>query len=323
MEQIEEYTLLRPNSIEEYVGQSKLKEKLRISIEAAKARGDSVDHLLLYGPPGLGKTTMARLVSKELGVNFKVTSGPVLEKVGDIVAILMSLSDGDFLFIDEMHRINKSVEEMLYPAMEDRSVDVVVGKGPTSKSVRFTLKNFTIIGATTKVSMLSAPLRDRFGLTHRVEYYSNGDISNIIKRSASLLGIGVEDDASLEIARRSRGTPRIANRLLKRVRDFVEVKGGNVVTLPAARVALNMLEVDSKGLDQLDRAIIETVIDKYTGGPVGLNAIAMALGEDRRTIEEVHEPYLVKAGLIERTSRGRVATKLAYKHLNRHLDENI
>lgn len=308
---------LRPQRLEDYIGQEKLKEKLTISIDAAKARKESLDHLLLYGPPGLGKTTVAKVLAKQLGVNIKVTSGPVLEKVGDIASILMSLQENDILFIDEIHRINRSVEELLYPAMEERKIDLIIGKGPTAKSVRFSLKKFTMVAATTKASLLSAPLRDRFGIIHRLEYYTLEELCKIIRKNANILMLNLNEESASEIAIRSRGTPRIANRLLKRLRDYVQVKKVKIVNLEITKDALNILEVDSFGLNELDRAILEVIIDKYSGGPVGLTSISMAIGEDSRTIEEVHEPYLVQIGFINRTKKGRMATELAYKHLKR------
>lgn len=315
--------ILRPSKLEDYVGQKKLKEKLSLFMSAASARSESMDHLLIYGPPGLGKTTIARVIAKEMNANLKVTSGPVLDKVGDIASILMSLKDNDFLFIDEIHRINKSVEEVLYPAMEDRTIDVVIGKGTTAKSVRFNLKKFTIIGATTRASMLSAPLRDRFGFSHRIEYYTVDDLTNIVKNNCKTFEIDISDEAAIKIAESSRGTPRIANKLLKRVRDYAQVKLKDRIDILTANAALKVMEIDSFGLDELDRAMLRIIIDKYDGGPVGLNTLAMTLGEDKHTIEEVHEPYLVKVGLIERTSRGRKATKDAYLHIRKMKDENI
>lgn len=308
---------LRPQNLEEYIGQEKLKEKLTISIDAAKARKESLDHLLLYGPPGLGKTTIAKVLAKQLGVNIKITSGPVLEKIGDIASVLMSLQENDILFIDEIHRINRSVEELLYPAMEERKIDLIIGKGATAKSVRFSLKRFTMVAATTKASLLSAPLRDRFGIIHRLEYYTLEELCKIIRKNANTLSLNINEESASEIAIRSRGTPRIANRLLKRLRDYVQVKDVKNVNLEVTKAALNILEVDSFGLNELDIAILEVIIDKYSGGPVGLTSISMAIGEDSKTIEEVHEPYLVQMGFINRTKKGRMATELAYKHLKR------
>ncbi len=306
---------LGPRSFEEYVGQEKLKAKLNIAIEAASARGEALDHLLLYGPPGLGKTTISKLIAKKLNVSIRVTSGPVLDKVGDIASILMSLSANDILFIDEIHRMNKSVEEALYPAMEEGKMDLIIGKGPTAKSVRFNLKKFTIIGATTKASLLSSPLRDRFGLVHRIEPYPIDDLTKIVLKAAALLSLDLNETAAEEIAVRSRATPRISYRLLRRVRDYAQVKGLKEVDLSSAERALDMLDVDSYGLDELDRAIISAIIAKFKGGPVGIEALSIAVGEDKRTIEDVHEPYLLRMGFISRTSRGRVATKLAYEHM--------
>ena len=306
---------LGPSNFEEYIGQDKLKAKLNIAIDATVARGESLDHLLLYGPPGLGKTTISKLIAKRLGVGIKIASGPVLDKVGDIASILMSLGQGDILFIDEIHRMNKSVEEALYPAMEEGKLDLIIGKGPTAKSVRFNLKKFTIIGATTKASLLSSPLRDRFGLIHRVEPYPMEDLTEIVLRGSAVLKLNLDKSGAEEIAVRSRATPRIAYRLLKRVRDYAQVKGFEHVGVGEAERALDILDVDSYGLDELDRAIISAIISKHKGGPVGIDALAIAVGEDKKTIEDVHEPYLVRMGLVARTSRGRVATKLAYEHM--------
>ena len=308
---------LRPKTLKEYIGQGKLKEKLEIFMTASKNRGESMDHTLLYGPPGLGKTTLAGVIATEMGTNLKVTSGPVLDKAGDLAAILTSLDEQDILFIDEIHRLNTSVEEILYPAMEDREIDIIIGKGPTARSIRIELPNFTLIGATTRAGLLSAPLRDRFGLVHRMDYYSTKDLLKIIVRGAKILGIEIEEEGALELALRSRGTPRIANRFLKRVRDYAEIRGDGVITLKIAREALSLLGVDSYGLDELDREIILSIIDNYGGGPVGIETLALLLGEDRRTLEEIYEPYLVKVGFIKRTHRGRVVTSKAYKHFNK------
>ncbi|MBC2851239.1 Holliday junction branch migration DNA helicase RuvB [Cetobacterium sp. 8H] len=305
---------LRPKRLSEYIGQESLKEKMEIFIEAAKRRGGCIDHVLLYGPPGLGKTTLAGVIATEMGVNFKVTSGPILDKAGDLAAILTSLEENDILFIDEIHRLNTSVEEILYPAMEDGELDIIIGKGPSARSIRIELPPFTLIGATTRAGLLSSPLRDRFGVVHRMDYYKEDELEGIVKRGGSLLGVKVEDSGAREIALRSRGTPRIANRLLKRVRDYCEIKGNGIVNLQNAVKALNILGVDEQGLDELDRDIITAIIENYGGGPVGVETLALMLGEDRRTIEEVYEPYLVKIGYIKRTSRGRMVTDKAYSH---------
>jgi Holliday junction DNA helicase RuvB len=306
---------LRPQTIDEYIGQEKLKEKLDIFIQAAKLRQEPLDHVLLYGPPGLGKTTLANVISNEMNVNLKITSGPVLEKAGDLAAILTSLEENDVLFIDEIHRINATVEEILYPAMEDLELDIIIGKGPTARSIRLTLPPFTLIGATTRAGLLTSPLRDRFGMSHRMEYYDILDLQNIAIRGAKLLDVAIEEDGAREIALRSRGTPRLTNRFLKRVRDYSQIKGSGVITQKDAIAALDMFGIDSIGLDELDRNILVSIIEKYSGGPVGIETLALMLGEDRRTLEEVYEPYLVKIGFIKRTNRGRVVTELAYKHL--------
>ena len=306
---------LRPKEFKEYIGQENLKNKMGIFIEAAKRRGESVDHTLLYGPPGLGKTTLAGVIATEMGVNLKITSGPVLSKAGDLAAILTSLEENDILFIDEIHRLNTSVEEILYPAMEDHELDIIIGKGPSARSIRIELPNFMLIGATTKAGLLSAPLRDRFGVTHRMDFYTEDEIVTIIERGSKILGVGLEHLGALEIALRSRGTPRIANRFLKRVRDYAEIRGDGIITQEIAKEALSLLGVDSYGLDELDREILMSIIKNYSGGPVGIETLSLLLGEDRRTIEEVYEPYLVKIGFIKRTSRGRVVTEKAYTHL--------
>ncbi|MGL5744984.1 MAG: Holliday junction branch migration DNA helicase RuvB [Cetobacterium sp.] len=305
---------LRPKRLVEYIGQESLKEKMEIFIEAAKRRGGSIDHVLLYGPPGLGKTTLAGVIATEMGVNLKITSGPILDKAGDLAAILTSLEENDILFIDEIHRLNTSVEEILYPAMEDGELDIIIGKGPSARSIRIELPPFTLIGATTRAGLLSSPLRDRFGVVHRMDYYKEQELEGIVKRGGALLGVKVEEDGAKEIALRSRGTPRIANRLLKRVRDYCEIKGNGIVDFNSTVKALNILGVDKQGLDELDRDIIKSIIDNYGGGPVGIETLALMLGEDRRTIEEVYEPYLVKIGYIKRTSRGRMVTEKAYNH---------
>lgn len=305
---------LRPKRLNDYIGQESLKEKMSIFIEAAKKRGGCIDHILLYGPPGLGKTTLAGVIATEMGVNLKITSGPILDKAGDLAAILTSLEENDILFIDEIHRLNTSVEEILYPAMEDGELDIIIGKGPSARSIRIELPPFTLIGATTRAGLLSSPLRDRFGVVHRMDYYKEAELEGIVKRGGAILGVKVEEGGAKEIALRSRGTPRIANRLLKRVRDYCEIKGNGVVDLNSAIRALNILGVDKQGLDELDRDIIKAIIENYGGGPVGVETLALMLGEDRRTIEEVYEPYLVKIGYIKRTSRGRMVTEKAYNH---------
>ncbi len=310
-------TTLRPKNLEEFVGQEKLKANLSIAIEAAKKRGETIEHTLLYGAPGLGKTTLAHIIANELGANIKVTSGPTIEKSGDLAAILTNLNEGDILFIDEIHRLNKTIEEILYPAMEDYALDIIIGKGPSARTLRIDLPRFTIIGATTKISLLSAPLRDRFGLIHHLNFYENEDIEKIIKRSASILGVELKEEAAKEIAKRSRRTPRVANRLLKRVRDYCEVKGNGIIEKEICEQSFKMLEVDELGLDWIDRKILETIIDKFSGGPVGLNTIAAATGEDMATIEDVYEPYLMQLGFLDRSPRGRIATEIAYKHLGK------
>lgn len=313
---------LRPRVFDEYIGQNKLKEKLKIFIEAAKLREEPIDHLLLYGPPGLGKTTLASVLANEMGVNLKITSGPVLEKAGDLAAILTSLDENDILFIDEIHRLSSNVEEILYPAMEDSELDIIIGKGPGARSIRIALPKFTLVGATTRAGLLTSPLRDRFGITHRMDYYEEEDLTKIIVRGAKILNIGIEKKGAAEIAIRSRGTPRIANRFLKRVRDYALIRGDGIITSKITKDALELLEVDEIGLDQLDREILTGIIMNYNGGPVGIETLSLLLGEDKRTIEEVYEPYLVKIGFIKRTSRGRVVTSHAYKHVGIKEDEN-
>ena len=306
---------LRPKSLSEYIGQDKVKENLRIYITAALQRKESLDHVLLYGPPGLGKTTLASIVSREMGVNLRVTSGPAIEKQGDLVAILTSLEEGDVLFIDEIHRLSRNVEEILYPAMEDFSLDIIIGKGPSARSIRLDVPHFTLVGATTRSGQLTAPLRDRFGVLLRLELYSPEQLAEIVIRSAGILGIEIDRDGALEIASRSRGTPRIANRLLKRVRDIAQVEYNGVINEKTASAALSRFEIDELGLDDFDRKMLETIITHYSGGPVGLDTLAAAIGEEAITIEDVYEPYLMQIGFLTRTARGRCVTKLAMEHL--------
>ncbi len=308
---------LRPRTLKEYIGQIKAKDNLQVFIEAARARQETLDHVLFFGPPGLGKTTLANIIASEMGVSIKSTSGPVIEKPGDLAAILTNLEEGDVLFIDEIHRLSPVVEEILYPAMEDYQLDIIIGQGPSARTIKLDIPHFTLVGATTRAGLLSSPLRDRFGVICRLEFYTAEDLATIVRRSAGILGVPVAENGELEVARRSRGTPRIANRLLRRVRDFAEVKGDGTITLEMADMALNRLEVDGCGLDQMDRLILLTIIDKFGGGPVGVETLAAAVGEEKDTIEDVIEPYLLQQGYLNRTPRGRTATDLAYRHLQR------
>lgn len=308
---------LRPKLLKDYVGQRTTKENLKVFIEAAKGRGDALDHVLFCGPPGLGKTTLAYIIANELNVNIKVTSGPVIERAGDLAAILTNLEEGDVLFIDEIHRLNTVVEEILYPAMEDYNIDIIIGQGPSARAMKLKIPQFTLIGATTRAGLLTSPLRDRFGIISRLDFYSPDELKTIIKRSAGILNIEVDEDGAFEIARRSRGTPRIANRLLKRVRDFAQVKAQGFITKDVADGALKMLEIDNKGFDKMDRQILMAIIDKYGGGPVGIESLAAILHEEKDALEDVYEPYLIQEGFMSRTPRGRVATQLAYNHLGR------
>ena len=312
---------LRPSSLDQYVGQEKAKNNLKIFIEAAKSRNEPLDHVLFYGPPGLGKTTLSTIIANEMGVNIKITSGPAIEKPGEMAAILNNLSENDILFIDEIHRLNRQVEEVLYPAMEDYSIDIMIGKGQGARSIRLDLPKFTLVGATTRAGLLTAPLRDRFGVINKLEFYTIDELKQIIIRSAGLLNVEIDEQGAVEMARRSRGTPRLANRLLKRVRDFAQVKYDGKITYEVANDALNLLEVDKLGLDKGDRSILETIIYKFAGGPVGLDTLAAALGEDAGTLEDVYEPYLIQNGFIQRTPRGRVVTDFAYTHIG--VEENV
>ena len=315
-EDIKNEKTLRPLTLDEYIGQEKIKQNLRVFIQAAKQRGEALDHVLFYGPPGLGKTTLAGIIANEMGVHLKVTSGPAIGKPGEMAAILSNLQEGDLLFIDEIHRLNRQVEEVLYPAMEDFAIDIMIGKGSSARSIRLDLPHFTLVGATTRAGLLSAPLRDRFGVVHHLEYYTPDELQTIIQQSAKKLDVEIDGEGAKEMASRSRGTPRLANRLLKRVRDFAQVRYDGVITKEVASFALDLLEVDSLGLDKNDRMILMTMIEKFGGGPIGLDTLAAAVGEDAGTSEDVYEPYLVKNGFINRTPRGRVVTEYAYKHFN-------
>jgi holliday junction DNA helicase ruvB len=312
---------LRPISLDDYIGQDKIKDNIKVYIEAAKQRKESLDHVLFYGPPGLGKTTLSTIIAHEMGVNIKVSSGPAIEKPGEMAAILNNLSENDVLFIDEIHRLNRQVEEVLYPAMEDFAIDIILGKESSARSIRLDLPKFTLVGATTRAGLLTAPLRDRFGVVQKMEFYTVEDLSTIIKRSAKVLDVEIDDYGATEIARRSRGTPRLANRLLKRLRDFAQVRYEGRIDMQVAKEVLDILDVDKLGLDQNDRDILLTIIDKFAGGPVGLDTLAAALGEDSGTLEDVYEPYLLMNGLIDRTKKGRMATDLAYKHLDRYKEK--
>ncbi len=312
---------LRPKTLKEFIGQDKVKDNLLIFMEAAKKRDEPIEHVLFHGPPGIGKTTLSHIIANEMGVNIRVTSGPAIEKAGDLGAIITNLEDGDILFIDEIHRLNRLIEEVLYPAMEEYALDIVVGKGPSAKTLRLDLPQFTLIGATTKVHLLSSPLRDRFGNVYRLDFYEHDDIEQIIRRSAKILGVAADNQALQEIAKRARRTPRIANRLLKRVRDYAQVKADGKITTEAALEALKRLDIDEHGLDDIDRQILTIIIDKYHGGPVGINTIAAAISEDQSTLEDVYEPYLMQLGFLARTPRGRVATEAAYRHLGKDVPE--
>ena len=314
---------LRPQLLDDYIGQAKAKEMLNVYIRAARERGDALDHVLFYGPPGLGKTTLAGIIANEMGVNIKITSGPAIEKPGEMAAILNNLQEKDVLFVDEIHRLNRQIEEVLYPAMEDYALDIMIGKGATARSIRLDLPKFTLVGATTRAGMLTAPLRDRFGVVHRMEYYTTEELVTIIKRSARVLEVGIDEAGALALARRSRGTPRLANRLLKRVRDFAQVKYDGDITKEVADYALDLLDVDKEGLDQTDRELLLTIVNKFAGGPVGLDTLAASVGEDAGTIEDVYEPYLLKNGFIQRTPKGRIVTEKAYIHLGIEMNMEV
>ena len=313
---------LRPPTLNEYVGQEKIKQNLEVAIEAAQKRGDSLDHVLLFGPPGLGKTTLSYIIANELGVGIRTTSGPVIEKAGDLAALLTNLNPREILFIDEIHRLSPAVEEILYPAMEDFQLDIIIGQGPSARSIKMDIPPFTLIAATTRAGMITSPLHGRFGIVHRLNYYTIKELATVVTRSARLLKIEIDDQGAVEIARRSRGTPRVANRLLRRARDFAQVRADGVISGPVAQEALEMLEVDHCGFDDLDRRILLTIIEKYNGGPVGLGTLAAAVSEDKETIEDVYEPYLLQLGFLNRTARGRVATHLAYEHFNKEVEQN-
>jgi holliday junction DNA helicase RuvB len=306
---------LRPRSLDEYIGQDRVRDNLHVSIAAARGRKEALDHILLYGPPGLGKTTLAYIIGNELGVPVRATAGPVIERAGDLVALLTNLQEHEVLFIDEIHRLAPAIEEVLYPAMEDYEVDIMIGSGPSARSVKVPLQKFTLIGATTRAGLLTAPLRARFGIVHRLDFYNDGDIEEIVRRSARILDVPIDADASAEVARRSRGTPRIANRLLRRVRDYAQVRADGRISGDVARAAMTLLEVDAHGFDEVDRKLLRTIIDKFSGGPVGVNSIAAAINEERDTIEDIYEPFLIQAGFLDRTPRGRVATARAYEYL--------
>ncbi|MBR4396213.1 MAG: Holliday junction branch migration DNA helicase RuvB [Eubacteriaceae bacterium] len=314
---------LRPTRLKDYIGQASVKKRMEVFINAARARGEALDHVLLYGPPGLGKTTLSHIIANELGVNIRITSGPAIEKTGDLAAMLTSLKKNDVLFIDEIHRLDRSVEEVLYPAMEDYKLDIIIGKGQGSKAIRLDLQPFTLIGATTRAGLLSSPLRDRFGIINRLEYYSTDELITIIKRSASILGYDIDDSGAAELAKRSRGTPRIANRFLKRVRDFAQVTGDERISLDTVNSALSLLEIDPIGLDKTDILLLSTIIEKFSGGPVGLETISAVIGEEKETVEEVYEPYLMQIGFLNRTPRGRVATRRAYEHFGIAYDGTV
>ncbi|MDK2823833.1 MAG: holliday junction helicase RuvB [Clostridia bacterium] len=322
-EDFEETVNLRPKTLAEYIGQDRVKETLSIFIEAAKVRGEALDHVLLYGPPGLGKTTLANIIANELNVQIKTTSGPAIERPGDLAAILTNLEPHDVLFIDEIHRLNRSVEEVLYPAMEDFALDIVIGKGPSARSIRIDLQPFTLIGATTRAGLLTSPLRDRFGVVNRLEFYSDEDLVKVVKRAAEILGVPIDESGAQEIGRRSRGTPRIANRLLRRVRDYAQIKGNGIISQEIANKALDLLEVDKLGLDKIDRRMLETIIVKFKGGPVGLDTLAATINEEADTVEDVYEPYLLQLGFIKRTPRGRVCTELAYNHFGIKIEKEL